>query len=71
MHGVYLGQQSKKPESFDTSVQFKHAIEAPVHYKPLIVAIGEVGRNLMNRMSLGEVSNELVADKQIVRIYNT
>lgn len=71
MHGVYLGQQSKKPETFDASVQFKHPIEAPAHYKPLVVAIGEVGRNLINRMSLGEVSNELVADNQIVGIYNT
>lgn len=71
MHGVYLGQQSKKPESFDISLQFKHPIDATVHYKPLIVAIGEVGRNLINRMPLEEVSNELVADKQIVCIYST
>ncbi|TIC00258.1 hypothetical protein E3Q16_04013 [Wallemia mellicola] len=49
-------------------ILFKHAIEASVHYKPLIVAIGEVGRNLINRMSLEEVSNELVADKQIIAL---
>ncbi|TIB40349.1 hypothetical protein E3P86_00715 [Wallemia ichthyophaga] len=68
MQGFYPGQQSQQTQIIDTPLQFKPAVDARSLHKPLLVALGEIGRHLVTRLEQVSVVNEISADGKVIAL---